>query len=233
LLKPEFDYTVETGSVFDCLPTLSSETIYQSLLGNQKKGRIIVRPDIGQTDTCTSVEEQVEGIFRQYEQMFPKGFAEGEYFWKKLLESICTVESNCDNTIISEDRGAFGKYQIRQVFLTDAIEAICQFPHLYGLTKDSPAAIGACAAMEKLKHEDVMNPQTGERLARMLIKIWWIRYFGARQPGETIEKYVERISKKYHGNPDPKKNEEYWQKIKKQFFNPSYPNIFPPPPVNP
>jgi hypothetical protein len=235
MIEQEVNYGSVSGTVFDCLPVLSADIVYATITTSSyafvketTKKKKIDRPTIENNDTCKSVEEMVNKTFEEYQKTFPGGFPEGKYFWEKLLQSLCAIESNCNNTAISDDGGALGMYQIRQIFLTDAVESICEYPHFYGLTKDSPAHLGACAAMQKLKHRDVLDPNIGKRLAEMLIKIWLIRYFGSRQPGETIQQYMERIAKRYHGSKDPVKNQEYWEKFKKQFFNPSYPSTFPP-----
>ena len=107
-----------------------------------------------------------------------------------LLQAICTVESNCDGSIVGDGGRAIGPYQIWNVYWQDAVE----FDESIGGT-----------------YEDCVKKEYSERI----IRAYWQRYATQKRLGrKPTDEDRARI---HNGGPNGYKKEsteKYWKKVK-------------------
>ena len=112
----------------------------------------------------------------------------------KLLDAICKVESNCDNTKVGDNGDSIGGYQIQYAYWLDATE----FSNIGG------------------EYEDVLDNE----YAQKIILAYWDRYATKNRLGhEPTDEDRARI---HNGGPNGYKKSatvKYWNKIQNELHD--------------
>ena len=110
----------------------------------------------------------------------------------RLLDAICTVESNCDDDAVGDNGNAIGAYQIWHSYWKDAT--------------DFDKSIGG-------SYQDCKNSE----YSRKIVLAYWSRYAIINRVGEEVTD--EDRARIHNGGPNGfKKNStiRYWDKIKNE-----------------
>ena len=122
--------------------------------------------------------------------------------YKKFLKATCLTESNCED--INTGNGAYGRFQIRLIFLNDLKIWYC--------TPGPGYNSKVCAEIRNWKLIDALDPFKAERM----VYLWLVgryNYKMARQPGETDREWMERIRGYYYGHPSPTERARDFQRF--------------------
>jgi hypothetical protein len=136
----------------------------------------------------------------------------------EFIKATCRIEAydTCDKTIGAHGNGAHGPLGQRDIFFRDLIVWYCED------ARGKNATI--CAELRKLKFPDCVNhPTDGDKnynQAIRLLELWLRGRYNRngqlnRQPGESLEDWVKRVRRKYHGAPEPestKDADKFWDK---------------------